>query len=83
MSEKILIADDEPSNRKILAQTIRCPIYPLFAGTAHGDMPVADLPEKRRTLYSLTRDETQNCQWLKPHLVAQIEFAEWTPDGHL
>jgi bifunctional non-homologous end joining protein LigD len=46
-------------------------------------MPVADLSEKRRTLYSLTRDEMQNCQWLKPQLVAQIEFAEWTPDGHL
>jgi len=25
----------------------------------------------------------QNCQWLKPKLVAQIEFTEWTPDGHL
>jgi bifunctional non-homologous end joining protein LigD len=25
----------------------------------------------------------QNCQWLKPLVVAQIEFAEWTPDGHL
>jgi bifunctional non-homologous end joining protein LigD len=21
--------------------------------------------------------------WLKPELVAQIEFAEWTPDEHL
>ena len=51
---------------------------PAVAGTAHGDMPVTDLSEKRRTLYSLTRDEMQNCQWLKPHLVAQIEFAEWT-----
>jgi len=27
------------------------------------------------------RDE--NCVWLKPQLVAQIEFTEWTPDGHL
>jgi bifunctional non-homologous end joining protein LigD len=25
----------------------------------------------------------KNCIWLKPELVAQIEFAEWTPDGHL
>ena len=45
-------------------------------------MPVADLSEKRRTLYSLTRDEMQNCQWLKPQLVAQIEFvrmdARWS-----
>jgi len=25
----------------------------------------------------------KNCVWLKPQLVAQIEFTEWTPDGHL
>lgn len=25
----------------------------------------------------------QKCQWLKPLLVLQIEFQEWTPDGHL
>jgi ATP-dependent DNA ligase len=25
----------------------------------------------------------QECQWLKPVLVAQVEFTEWTPDGHL
>jgi bifunctional non-homologous end joining protein LigD len=25
----------------------------------------------------------QNSQWLKPLLVAQIDFQEWTPDGHL
>jgi hypothetical protein len=28
-------------------------------------------------LYSLTKDEMQNCQWLRPLLVAQIEFNEW------
>jgi ATP-dependent DNA ligase len=27
--------------------------------------------------------EMKNCVWLKPVLVAQIEFTEWTPDGHL
>jgi ATP-dependent DNA ligase len=25
----------------------------------------------------------KNCVWLKPELVAQFEFTEWTPDGHL
>ena len=24
-----------------------------------------------------------SCVWLKPELVAQIEFTEWTPDDHL
>jgi ATP-dependent DNA ligase len=32
---------------------------------------------------SLTKEEMKNCAWLKPELVAQIEFTEWTPDGHL
>jgi bifunctional non-homologous end joining protein LigD len=25
----------------------------------------------------------KNCVWLKPELVAQIEFTEWTPYNHL
>jgi bifunctional non-homologous end joining protein LigD len=25
----------------------------------------------------------KDCIWVKPQLVAQIEFTEWTPDGHL
>jgi bifunctional non-homologous end joining protein LigD len=45
--------------------------------------PFANLPEKKRTQWALTRDEMENCQWLKPKLVAQVEFTEWTPDGHL
>jgi bifunctional non-homologous end joining protein LigD len=24
-----------------------------------------------------------DCVWLKPELVARIEFREWTPDGNL
>ena len=32
---------------------------------------------------ALTAEEMKECRWLKPQLVAQIEFTEWTPDGHL
>ena len=46
--------------------------------------PFANLPEKnRRTQWALTREEMKNCIWLKPELVVQIEFTEWTPDDHL
>jgi bifunctional non-homologous end joining protein LigD len=62
---------------------MRCAMMPLLRELETNKCPFADLPEKRRTLYSLTRDEMQNCQWLKPLLVAQIEFTEWTPDGYL
>jgi bifunctional non-homologous end joining protein LigD len=43
----------------------------------------ANLPEKKRGQWALTKEEMKNCVWLKPELVAQIEFTEWTPDGHL
>jgi ATP-dependent DNA ligase len=33
--------------------------------------------------WALTKEEMKNCVWLKPKLVAQIEFTEWTPNGHL
>jgi len=45
--------------------------------------PFVNLPEKRRTVWALTASEMKECHWLKPELVAQIEFTEWTPDGHL
>jgi len=45
--------------------------------------PFANLPEKKRTQWALTKEEMKNCRWLRPKLVAQIEFGEWTPDGHL
>ena len=62
---------------------MRCAMWPLFQQLRTEKCPFSDLPEKRRTLYSLTREEMQNCQWLRPLVVAQIEFREWTPDGHL
>jgi len=45
--------------------------------------PFANLPEKKRTQWALTKEEMKNCVWLKPELVTQIEFTEWTPDNHL
>ena len=36
--------------------------------------PFANLPEKKRTQWALTREEMKNCIWLKPQLVAQIEL---------
>ena len=29
------------------------------------------------------REEMKECRWLKPEIVIQIKFTEWTPDGHL
>jgi len=54
-----------------------------FRGLETDVCPFANLPEKKRTQWALTRAEMKNCIWLKPVLVAEIEFTEWTPDGHL
>jgi DNA ligase D-like protein (predicted ligase) len=53
---------------------------------ANGQVSISNplnLPEKKRTQWALTKEEMKNCVWLKPELVAQIEFTEWTPDNHL
>jgi bifunctional non-homologous end joining protein LigD len=34
-------------------------------------------------MWALTAQEMKECHWLRPRLVAQIEFTEWTLDGHL
>jgi len=31
----------------------------------------------------LTVEKMKDCRWLKPVLVAEIAFVEWTPEGHL
>jgi ATP-dependent DNA ligase len=54
-----------------------------FKGLEIDACPFANLPEKKRTQWALTKEEMKNCVWLKPELVAQIEFTEWTLDCHL
>jgi len=45
----------------------------------------ANLPEARggRWGEGLTAEKMKQCRWLKPALIGQFEFVEWTPDGHL
>jgi DNA ligase D-like protein (predicted ligase) len=47
--------------------------------------PFANLPEKRsgRWAAGLTAAKMKECRWLKPELVGQFEFVEWTSDFHL
>ncbi|HEX2244512.1 MAG TPA: non-homologous end-joining DNA ligase [Gammaproteobacteria bacterium] len=62
---------------------LRREVWQKLKGFEIASCPFANLPEKKRTQFSLTREEMKNCIWLKPQLVAQVEFTEWTPDGHL
>jgi len=47
--------------------------------------PFANLPDKRAGVWGqgITAEKMKECQWLKPQAVAEIEFAEWTPDDRL
>ncbi len=49
------------------------------------DCPFVNLPEARSGRWGegLTQAKMAQCRWVKPALVAQIEFLEWTPDNHL
>src|SRR5262245_63148423 len=62
---------------------LRREVAARLKGLEINSCPFANLPEKKRTQWALTKEEMKNCVWLKPELVAQIEFTEWTPDGHL
>jgi bifunctional non-homologous end joining protein LigD len=62
---------------------LRREVASRLRGLGTDECPFANLPEKKRTAWALTKEEMKKCVWVKPELVAQIEFAEWTPDGHL
>lgn len=62
---------------------VRREVFAKLKGLETEICPFANLPEKKRAQWALTREEMRNCHWLGPELVAQIEFTEWTPDGHL
>jgi DNA ligase D-like protein (predicted ligase) len=49
------------------------------------ECPFANLPEKKAGRWGagLTATKMAECRWLKPLLVAQFEFVNWTEDLHL
>jgi ATP-dependent DNA ligase len=49
------------------------------------ECPFANLPEKKAGRWGagLTAAKMRECRWLKPKLVGQFEFVEWTDVNHL
>jgi DNA ligase D-like protein (predicted ligase) len=49
------------------------------------ECPFANLPEKKAGRWGagLTVAKMEECRWLKPVLVGQFEFVQWTQDNHL
>lgn len=49
------------------------------------DCPFVNLPERKsgRWGQGLTAEKMKECRWVKPVLVGQFEFLEWTGENHL
>jgi ATP-dependent DNA ligase len=47
--------------------------------------PFANLPESHKGRWGtgLTADDMKKCVWVRPELVARIEYLEWTESDHL
>jgi bifunctional non-homologous end joining protein LigD len=64
---------------------LRQEVFKKFRGLEVTECPFANLPEARsgRWGQGLTKAKMAECRWLKPVLVGQFEFLEWTTDNHL
>ncbi len=65
--------------------SLRERLFQRFKALEIDECPFANLPEtgSGRWGQGLTAAKMKECRWLKPVLVGQFEFAEWTPDNHL
>jgi ATP-dependent DNA ligase len=50
---------------------VRREVANKFKGLEIDKCPFANLPERKRTQWALTKEEMENCVWLKPELVAR------------
>jgi bifunctional non-homologous end joining protein LigD len=66
-----------PASRRHLFEKLR----PLVIS----ECSFVNLPERHRSRWGegLTAEDMKKCVWLRPELVAQIEFLEWTESDHL
>jgi DNA ligase D-like protein (predicted ligase) len=64
---------------------LRVKVFERLHGLEITACPFSNLPQrdKGRWGQGLTADKMAECRWLKPQLVAQIEYADWTDVNHL
>ena len=63
----------------------RVQLFKKFKALEIEACPFVNLPEEKsgRWGQGLTKAKMAQCRWLKPLLVGQFEFLEWTSDDHL
>jgi DNA ligase D-like protein (predicted ligase) len=73
------------SVRAGFTRALREVVFSRFGSLGTGKCPFANLPEPRKGRWGegLTAEDMKHCRWLRPRLVAAIEFLEWTPADHL
>jgi DNA ligase D-like protein (predicted ligase) len=66
-----------PASRRQMFEKLRFHVIP--------ECPFVNLPEKHSSRWGegLTAEDMKKCVWVRPKLVAQIEFLEWTESDHL
>ena len=66
-------------------RALRRDVAKRFKCLEAAECPFANLPESRTPRFgkALTAEVMKKCCWLKPELVAQVEFADWTEGDHL
>ena len=64
---------------------LRAELLKKFKPLETKECPFANLPEKKAGRWGagLTAAKMEECRWLRPVLVGQFEFVEWTGDNHL
>ena len=64
---------------------IRDELFPTLKPLQTAQCPFKNLPEKRASRWgeSLTAEKMDQCRWVKPKLVCQVAFVEWTDARHL
>ena len=66
-----------PASRRRVFETLRSLVTPKC--------PFVNLPETHKARWgeALTAEKMKRCVWVRPEVVAQIEFLEWTDTDHL
>jgi bifunctional non-homologous end joining protein LigD len=88
-----LLVGYHESRRLRFAAKVRAGFTPRVRRDVHvqlislhaGRCPFVDLPSGKTSHWGggVTTEEMAEIQWVRPTLVAQIRFVEWTTDGHL
>jgi bifunctional non-homologous end joining protein LigD len=90
--DAILIGDYEGRTLQYVAKVragftpaTRATLFKQFFGLETKACPFKNLPEARRGQWDegLTAEEMEKCRWLKPRLVATMDYLEWTAASHL